>query len=62
MKALLVAGAVDLPDPRSADGAGRVDLRRSLALPTPNADAVKQRWAPSVLDLDRLRRELDGRR
>jgi len=60
VKALLVAGAVDLPDPRSADGAGRVDLRRSLALPTPNADAVKQRWALSVLDLDRLRRELDG--
>ena len=38
-------GAVDLPDPRSADGAGRVDLRRSLALPTPDARDVKQRWA-----------------
>ena len=60
VKALLVAGAVDLPDPRSADGAGRVDLRRSLALPTPDADAVKQRWALSVLDMDRLRRELNG--
>jgi subtilisin family serine protease len=60
VKALLVAGAVDLPDPRSADGAGRVAPLRSLALPTPDADAVKQRWALSVLDLDRLRRELDG--
>jgi serine protease AprX len=59
VKALLVAGAVDLPDPRSADGAGRVDLRRSLALPTPDAEAVKQRWEPAVLDLRKLRRELD---
>jgi serine protease AprX len=60
VKALLVAGAVDLPDPRSADGAGRVDLRRSLALPTPDPRAVEQRWALSVLNLDKLRRELDG--
>ena len=60
VKALLVAGAVDLPDPRSADGAGRVDLRRTLALPTPDREAVRQRWAPSVLDLDKLREELDG--
>jgi serine protease AprX len=59
VKALLVAGAVDLPDPRSADGSGRVDLRRSLALPTPDAEAVKQRWEPAVLDLRKLRRELD---
>jgi serine protease AprX len=58
VKALLVAGAVDLPDPRSADGAGRVDLRRSLALPTPDPGAVEQRWALSVLDLGKLRREL----
>jgi serine protease AprX len=59
VKALLAAGAVDLPDPRSADGAGRIDLRRTLALPTPDRDAVRQRWAPSVLDLEKLRRELD---
>jgi serine protease AprX len=58
VKALLTEGAVDLPDPRSADGNGRLDLRRSLALPTPDADAVKQRWEPAVLNLDKLRREL----
>jgi serine protease AprX len=60
VKALLADGAVDLPDPRSADGAGRIDLRRTLALPTPDRDEVRQRWAPSVLDLDKLRAELDG--
>jgi serine protease AprX len=58
VKALLMDGAVDLPDPRSADGAGRVDLRRSLAAPTPDADEVRQRWEPAVLDLEKLRREL----
>jgi len=58
VKALLVAGAVNLPDPRSADGAGRVDLRRSLAAPTPDAEAAKQRFAPAVLDLQKLREEL----
>jgi serine protease AprX len=58
VKAVLTAGAVDLPDPRSADGAGRIDLRRALAVPTPDADAVAQRFEPSVLDLDKLRREL----
>jgi serine protease AprX len=58
VKALLVAGAVDLPDPRSADGSGRIDLRRSLAAPTPDRDAAKQRYEPSVLDLEKLRREL----
>ena len=56
---LLMDGAVDLPDPRSADGAGRVDLRRSLAAATPDRDAVKQRYEPAVLNLDKLRRELD---
>jgi serine protease AprX len=60
LKAVLMAGAVDLPDPRSADGAGRIDLRRSLAVPTPSPEAAKQRFAPSVLDLERLRRELMG--
>jgi serine protease AprX len=59
VKATLTQSAVDLPDPRSADGAGRVDLRRALALPTPDADAVAQRFEPAVLDLDKLRRELD---
>jgi serine protease AprX len=53
LKALLRAGAVDLPDPSSADGAGRVDLARSEALPTPGAEAV-QRWAPATPDLRRL--------
>jgi len=59
VKALLMDGAVDLPDTRWADGAGRVDLRRSLAAPTPNREAVKQRYQPAVLDLEKLRRELD---
>ena len=59
VKALLMDGAVDLPDPRSADGAGRVDLRRTLALPTPDAWEVKQRWEPAVLNLEKLRRELE---
>jgi serine protease AprX len=59
VKALLVAGAVDLVDPRSADGAGRIDLRRSLAARTPDREAARQRWAPAVLDLEKLRRELD---
>jgi serine protease AprX len=59
VKATLTQSAVDLPDPRSADGAGRVDLRRALALPTPDADAVTQRFEPAVLDLDKLRRELN---
>jgi serine protease AprX len=60
LKAVLVTGAVDLPDPRSADGAGRIDLRRSLAVPTPSPEAARQRFAPSVVDLDRVRRELRG--
>jgi serine protease AprX len=60
LKAVLTSGAVDLPDPRWGDGAGRIDLRRSLAFPTPSADVVRQRFAPAVLDLDKLRRELSG--
>ena len=51
LKAVLVAGAVDLVDPRTADGAGRVDLRRSLAAAVPSPEAAKQRWAPAILDL-----------
>jgi serine protease AprX len=53
LKALLRRGAVDLPDPAWADGAGRVDVARSEALPTPGADAV-QRWALAAPDLKRL--------
>jgi serine protease AprX len=60
VKAVLKRSAVDLPDPSSADGAGRIDLQRALALPTPDANAVAQRYEPSVLDLDKLRRELNN--
>jgi serine protease AprX len=60
LKAVLTSGAVDLPGPRWADGAGRIDLRRSLAVPTPDPEAARQRFAPAVLDLDKLRRELQG--
>jgi serine protease AprX len=59
LKSALVAGAVDLVDPRWADGAGRVDLRRSLAAAVPPREASKQRWLPAILDLEKLRRELD---
>jgi serine protease AprX len=52
VKALLRAGAVDLPADVSADGAGRVDLARALALPTPPAAA--QPFEPAVLDLNAL--------
>ena len=48
LKALLIAGAVDLVDPRAADGAGRVDLRRSLAAAVPSREAARQRWAPAM--------------
>jgi serine protease AprX len=51
VKALLKAGAVDLADPVSADGAGRVDLARSLALETPSPEAAAQPFAPAVMDL-----------
>jgi serine protease AprX len=61
VKALLVAAAVDLPDPRSADGAGRIDLRRSLLTPVPDLADVRQLFEPAVLDLEKLARELaDG--
>jgi serine protease AprX len=55
LKALVIAGAVDLPDPRPADGAGRIDAGRSAALPTPEADAAAQAWPAAVLDLRELR-------
>ncbi len=54
VKALLMAGAVDMDEPASADGAGRVDLGRSLELPTPAAADVKQSWAPAVLHIAQL--------
>jgi serine protease AprX len=47
VKALLKAGALDLPA-----GAARVDLERTLALPTP--DAAAQSFEPAVLDLSAL--------
>lgn len=52
VKALLKAGAVDLPADVSGDGAGRVDLARTLELPVP-ADAA-QPFQPALLDLRAL--------
>ncbi len=52
VKALLKAGAVNLPADVSADGAGRVDLARTLALPTP--PAIAQPFQPAILDLRAL--------
>jgi serine protease AprX len=54
VKALLKAGAVDLPADVSADGAGRVDLARTLALETPSAAAAAQAFQPAILDLQAL--------
>jgi serine protease AprX len=51
VKALLKAGAVDLPADVSADGAGRVDLARTLALHTPSAADAAQPFQPAILDL-----------
>jgi serine protease AprX len=58
VKALLMAGAVNLPDPREADGAGRVDLGRTLALAVPSVWSVRQTWQPAVLDRRALYRAL----
>ena len=52
VKALLKAGAVELPADVSAAGSGRVDLERTLELPTPAA--ATQHFAPAVLDLRTL--------
>jgi serine protease AprX len=65
LKALLRAGAVDLPDPANADGAGRVDLARSLAAPVPSPAAARQDFRPAVVNrhLEALldsRRAIDG--
>jgi serine protease AprX len=58
VKVLLKAGAVDLPDDVSADGTGRVDLARSLALETPSAEDAAQAFEPAVLDLQALWEDL----
>ena len=52
VKALLMAGAVELPADVSAGGAGRVDLARTLELPAPAAAA--QPFEPALLDLREL--------
>ena len=51
VKALLRGGAVDLAEDVSADGAGRVDLTRTLALATPSPTEAAQPFQPAVLDL-----------
>jgi serine protease AprX len=56
LKVLVMAGAVDLADPRPADGAGRIDAGRSAKLPTPDAEAARQTWKPAVLDPRELHR------
>jgi serine protease AprX len=58
VKAMLIDGAVDLPDPREADGAGRVDLARTLAAPVPTAYSARQTWLPAILDVRVLERAL----
>ncbi len=58
VKALLKAGAVNLPADVSADGAGRVYLARSLALATPSQEAAAQHFQPAVMDLRVLWQEL----
>ena len=52
VKALLVAGAVGLPDARSAEGAGRADLARSAARSTPDRDDVRQRHRRASIERD----------
>ena len=58
LKALLRGGAVNLPDEVSADGAGRVNLARTLALQTPSSEAAAQPFQRAVLDLKNLWRDL----
>jgi subtilisin family serine protease len=61
LKFVLRAGAVDLPDPVSADGAGRIDAVRSAEVPTPSAGDARQAWEPAVLDMRKLRGLADAR-
>ena len=58
VKALLTTGAVDLVDPQEADGAGRVDMARTLAAPVPGLASVVQRWAPAFVDERTLARAM----
>jgi serine protease AprX len=58
VKALLKAGAVNTAADVSADGAGRVNLARSLALATPSLAAATQSFQPAVMDLGVLWQEL----
>ncbi|HYI19392.1 MAG TPA: S8 family serine peptidase [Solirubrobacteraceae bacterium] len=51
LKALLRAGAVDLPDDVSADGRGLANLANSLTVPTPSPETAAQPFARAVLDL-----------
>ena len=60
LKVVLKSGAVDLPDPSSADGAGRIDLRRALAVKRPGPGWARQRFEPSVLDPEKVWSELNG--
>ncbi len=66
LKALLRAGAVDLADPASADGAGRVDLARSQALADAGrgrrSSAGRRRCPTSSGCSSAAERELDDRR
>ena len=54
-------GAVDLADPVEADGAGRVDLTRSLAARVPMPHEAKQAWLPAILDHRGCSRQLHVR-
>jgi serine protease AprX len=58
VKALLKAGAVNMAADVSADGAGRVNLARSLALATPSQEAAAQHFQPAVMDLGVLWQDL----
>jgi serine protease AprX len=62
LKHLLRAGAVDLADPVSADGAGRVDAARSARLATPSHSDARQDWERAVLDLRAFARNDDDAR
>jgi serine protease AprX len=54
VKALLRAGAVDLAEPVAGDGAGRVDIARSMELETPSERSVAQDYEKAVFDPGKL--------